>query len=83
MESKVLQAPKEEPQGVSPPPPVAIKPLPVPVKKQPQEWEKPLTNLVNNYGPATMYSQFNYKNMNYEQACALRRKRLLEELNRK
>lgn len=56
-------------------------PQKAPVKKQ--EWEKPLTNLVNNYGPATMYTQFNYKNMNYEQACALRRKRLLEELNRK
>lgn len=55
--------------------------LPPPPPKKKIEWEKPTQNYINNYGPSTMYANFNYKNMNYEQLAEARKRAFIKEQN--
>lgn len=56
------------------------KPSPRPIIPQKKvDWEKPTQNYINNYGPRTMYADFKYKNMNYEQLIEARKKAFIKE----
>lgn len=54
--------------------------MPAPPQKK-IEWEKPTQNYINNYGPTTMYANFTYKNMNFEQITDARKKAFIREQN--
>lgn len=45
------------------------------------QFEGATQNYVSNYGPKTMYADFRYRNMNYEQTLEFRRKKYMQEQN--
>lgn len=60
---------------------IKLQAFPKVIPKKKIEWEKPTVNYVNNYGPRTMYADFKYKNMNYEQLIEARKKAFIREQN--
>jgi len=78
---RVDSKPQSTHQVPVPAPIPATKSGPLPKKPVPKkvEWEKPLINYTNNYGPSNIYTDFRYNNLNYEQICELRKRRFIYE----
>src|SRR3990167_6396261 len=67
-----------QPIAAAPPPP-ELQPRRL-VPNRP-DFEGATKNYVSNYGPKTMYADFKYKNMNYEQTLEFRKKKYMQEQN--